>query len=162
MLSKVLPIPSARFAYSCISYYYDLTHSYDSVIYLGVVGEFTSQRKRGLVLIARRVLLPDDEIRMEILGAKLLKNPFDYLWKESLNKWESTSAGSALSALSAYHATSLCFEKQIETPVPRDLINSNHDSQIAQFMIQEVTHIFSEKTGNVPYTREQLCLDRAA
>lgn len=162
MAKTISTFPYARFSYSRISFYCNLQKSYEDVICLGIVGEYVSDKVKGLALIARTALSEEDEARMGPLGAALLRKPFDYLWNEALNKWKAAPAGEGLSALSSYHATALCFEVSAEIAVPKKLIRPVRDAQITQFMVGEIQKKFEALVGNIRPKGEQARLEEAA
>jgi hypothetical protein len=109
---------------STIEFYSELGKPAGFVLPLGVIAEISVPLLRGLGMIARTELEPDELSTIGYLGEKLISRPFDYLAEQLDDAWANAAPGSALEFLAAKHLYSLHFSVPLELPVPRQLLLS--------------------------------------
>src|SRR5438094_7760588 len=109
---------------STIEFYPELGKPAGFVLPLGVMAEISVPLLRGLGMICRTELEPDELRTIGYLGEKLISRPFDYLAEQFDDAWANAAPGGALEFLAAKHLYSLHFSVPLELPIPRQLLLS--------------------------------------
>lgn len=118
MTDKVMAtIYVGRLSLSRITYNCDLQRASGLVLPLGVIAEMTLDTTRGLALIARTRLEPDQIQSVGRLLREQMAAPFDFLKREFDWAWANAAHGQAVATLARKHSESLF----VASPLVHDL-----------------------------------------
>jgi hypothetical protein len=120
----VLPVSTGSLDVSTIAFYSELGKAAGLVIPIGVMAEISlpESHLRGLGLIARTELLPEELTAVGYLGERLISKPFEYLTEQFNMAWVNSAPGKALQYLAEKHTYSLHFSIPVPLDVPRQFL----------------------------------------
>ena len=118
------PASTGSLNVSTIAFYSEIGKADGHVIPVGVMAEIAlpDARLRGLGLIARTELLPEELSAVGYLGERLIPKPFEYLTEQFNAAWANSAPGKALEYLASKHLYSLHFSVSVPLPIPRQLL----------------------------------------
>jgi hypothetical protein len=121
---KVVSVRTGSLTVSTIQFYSELGKADGRVIPMGVMAEIALPTLRGLGMVARTELEPEELSLLGYLGERLIRRPFDYLSEQFDNAWGNSGPGTALDYLASRHLYSLHFSVPAILDIPRQLLSS--------------------------------------
>ena len=111
-----------RLTLSKIQFYCDIGHQDGQTIPLGIMAEIVVPGWRGLGLVARTSLTPEEKTLLNRIAANLLHDPFKYLSEQFDDSWDNAPPGYTLEYLSRQNHDALHFSAPEEKKLAQGIL----------------------------------------